>query len=74
LNANITMTNQRAARILEYERTDEIIGRSGFDFIVPEDWARARENIQQVFETGLVRDIEYTLLKKMLAQISNGSS
>jgi PAS domain S-box-containing protein len=64
LNANIIMINQQGFKLLGYEQAEEMIGKSGFDFVAPEDLLSATEVMQRTFETGHDRDIELTLLKK----------
>ena len=64
LNLNIIMVNGPALTLYGCERSEEIIGKSVLDFLVPEQLARAREDIEKVLETGSIGTVEYTLLKK----------
>jgi PAS domain S-box-containing protein len=64
LDATVTMVNQQATRLFGYERAEEMIGKSAFDFIASQERSRARENLQRTLAMGRVRDIEYVLLKK----------
>ena len=64
LQGNVVFCNQQAARLHGYERPEEVIGLNAFDFIAPEEHSRAVENTQKTLQTGGVRDIPYTLLKR----------
>lgn len=64
LNVTITLVNQQVIRLFGFEYAEEMVGKSAFDLISPEEWPRAIENIQETLETGEIRNIEYTLLKK----------
>jgi PAS domain S-box-containing protein len=64
LNLNIIMVNRPALTLYGYEREEEAIGKSVLDYLVPEELARAREDIGKVLETGSIGTVEYTLLKK----------
>ena len=64
LNLNIIMVNRPAVTLYGYERSEEVIGKSVLDYLVPEQLARVREDIEKVLETGSIGTIEYTLRKK----------
>ncbi|MBN1862219.1 MAG: PAS domain S-box protein, partial [Dehalococcoidales bacterium] len=64
LEGKIGDTNKVALRMFGYDRKEDAIGRSLFDFIVVTDHDRVRENMQKMLKTGLSRDIEYTFLRK----------
>jgi len=64
LNLNIIMVNGPALTLYGCERSEEIIGKSVLDFLVPEQLARAREDIEKLLETGSIGTVEYTFLKK----------
>jgi PAS domain S-box-containing protein len=60
----ILMCNPQIARLLGYPHEDALLGRSLFEFFVPEDVPRAKENLRwriQADELGLV---EYQLLRR----------
>jgi PAS domain S-box-containing protein len=77
LDSTILMVNRRALALHGYERAEEMLGRSAFDFVAPEDQQRATANAQQTLTTGGVSNIEYTLLKqdgtRFLAELSAGT-
>lgn len=64
LNANIVEVNQAALRMHGYDRKDEVIGRSTFEFIAEKDRTKARRNLRRAIEQDYVNNIEYTLLGK----------
>jgi PAS domain S-box-containing protein len=64
LQPSFLMCNQQALVLFGYERPDEVLGRSVFEFIAPEEHARAIATIQQILDQGSVKEIEYTLMKK----------
>jgi PAS domain S-box-containing protein len=64
LNGTVLMCNQQAAIHYGAELPEGLVGLSGFDFIAPEDRDRAAENARRTLETGGVRNIEYTLVRK----------
>ena len=64
LSGTMLMCNQQAAIHYGVETPEELVGLNGFDIIAPEDRERAAENARLTLETGGVRNIEYTLLRK----------
>ncbi|MBS7249936.1 MAG: PAS domain S-box protein [Candidatus Freyarchaeota archaeon] len=64
LDGKILMVNREGLKLLGYEKEEELIGKSGFDFIAPEDRQRALEIMQRLLETGSARNIEYKIVKR----------
>lgn len=64
LNTRIVFCNGQALAMHGYDRLDEVIGRSALDFVAPEDRDRAIANARRTLETGNLRNIAYTLLRK----------
>ena len=64
LNGTMLMCNQQAAIHYGAKTPEELVGLNGFDIIAPEDRERAAENARLTLETGGVRNIEYTLVRK----------
>jgi PAS domain S-box-containing protein len=64
LSGTLLMCNQQAAVHYGAESPEQLVGLNGFDIIAPEDRDRAAENARRTLETGGVRNIEYTLLRK----------
>ena len=64
LEGHITFVSPRTLELHGYKSAEELIGRSAFDLIAPEDHERAMMNLQKTMKEGVVRKVEYTFLKK----------
>ena len=64
LDSKILMCNRQVAVLLGFESVEEMIGEKTFEFFIPEDRQRAEDNARKTLETGSVRNVEYTLIKK----------
>lgn len=64
LDLNFIVVNQMVQSVLGYERTEELIGHSFLDLVDPSDHPRVLEDARKLLETGVIRNIEYTFLKK----------
>jgi PAS domain S-box-containing protein len=64
MNGNIVECNQATLDILELSSKEELIGKSGFEFIPEKDHQRVRENLRRTLEQGSVKNVEYTYLTK----------
>jgi len=64
LRGTVLMCNRQATIQHGIGDPDGLLGLSGFDFVAPEDRERAIENARLTLETGGVRNVEYTLLRK----------
>ena len=65
----VKMANQRAAELLGFDKSEDLVGKNGLEFIAPEDRELAREDLQRTIETGGVRNVEYTLLRRDGSQL-----
>lgn len=65
LKGNLLVTNQQAARLHGYNSIEEMLsrGRNAFSLIEPEDRERAAENAQKTMETGMIRNVQYRMLR-----------
>ena len=61
---NVLMMNLVAAEILGYNTPDELIGKNVLEFFLPEEKESVLEMIKKTFINGIVRNIEYTLVRK----------
>ncbi len=61
---NIIMANHQGALLHGFDSVDDIIGINCYDFIAPQDRERTLFNAKKTLEEGVVRNVEYTLLKK----------
>ncbi len=62
--ANILMMNPAAVNIFGYESEDEMQGKNALEFFLQEDHQSVVQMIQQVLQYGLVRNLEFKLLRK----------
>ncbi len=57
----ILLANQQAARLMGFESVEELLSQvdNAYDLLAPEDHQRARDNLGELMESGILRDIEY---------------
>ena len=60
----ITFVSERMLSLYGLIQPEDVIGHSPFEFIAPEDHARARLNMQNVFKNNYTSYNQYTLVKK----------
>jgi len=76
LEGRIILANQQAARLLGFECAEELLSQvaSAYDLLAPEDHPRARDDLGKLIQTGILRDIEYSGIRRdgsrFLAEIS----
>jgi PAS domain S-box-containing protein len=56
--------SQRWLEMWGYENAEEVIGRSGFDFIAPESHEETRMKIQRFMKEGFIKNVVITCLRK----------
>lgn len=64
LEGKITFVSPQALKIHGFDKAEDILGKSAFDFIAPEDHKRALENTNRTLNKGYVRNVEYTMLRE----------
>ena len=64
LQARIVMANKELAELYGAESVEELLGRSSFEFIAPEELSRGLEGLQRFQENRIVRNDVYRLLRK----------
>ncbi|KKK88287.1 hypothetical protein LCGC14_2744700, partial [marine sediment metagenome] len=64
LKGIIIEISQRAVELSGFKSIEDIIGKSAFDFIAPEDHEKAAKNFQKTFKNGILENVEYKFLKK----------
>ena len=64
LQGRLLAVNPQGAEMLGYANPGELLERSVFDLIQPEDHERVRADITTTLETGTLRNAEYLLLRK----------
>ncbi len=63
INATVIWTNQQSVSLLGLSSPDDLLGRSAFEFVAPEDQERSVANARATLERGYVRGVEYTGLR-----------
>ncbi len=64
LEGNITYVSRQTLHLHGYKKADDLIGKSAFALIAPEDQDKAMKNLRRTIKEGTVRNLEYRLLKK----------
>lgn len=64
LRGRITDVSPRALRLHGFESAGQLIGRRIFELVAPEHHEKAIGNLQRSLTEGVLRDVEYTLLRK----------
>jgi len=64
MEGRISFVSERVLSLYGLIQPEDVIGHSPFEFIAPEDHARARLNIQNVFKSNYPSYNQYTLVKK----------
>jgi PAS domain S-box-containing protein len=64
LDGYITYVSQRTLQIHGFDSAEEVVGRSAFAFIAPENHEKAAKNLKKTLEGGSTKDLEYILVRK----------
>ncbi len=64
LHGRITFASRRAAELHGCELVEELYGRDPLDLVAPEDHDEFRANMQRTLQSEVLRNIEYTLLRR----------
>ncbi|MFC2061639.1 PAS domain S-box protein [Elusimicrobiota bacterium] len=64
MRGKITWVSQRTLEIHGFKSSEEVIGKSAFEFIAPEDHELAARNMEITLREGVIRNCEYNMLKK----------
>ncbi|MFQ6087991.1 MAG: PAS domain S-box protein [Candidatus Methanofastidiosia archaeon] len=64
LKGNITFVSNRTLEVHGFEKAEELIGKSAFELIAPENHEEAMINLKKTLKEGFLRNLEYTLLRK----------
>ncbi len=64
LQGRLTTANRQAVEMLGYAGPGELLGKSAFDLTPPEEHERMKADTTITLETGVVRNAEYTMLRK----------
>jgi PAS domain S-box-containing protein len=63
LEGTITQVSDRTVELHGAKNAGEMVGRSALEFLAPEEHERAVANIQKTLEEGIVRGIQYRMLR-----------
>ena len=64
LQGRLTTANRQAVGMLGYAGPGELLGKSAFDLTPPEEHERMKADTTTTLETGVMRNAEYTMLRK----------
>ncbi|MFA6169388.1 MAG: PAS domain S-box protein [Candidatus Margulisiibacteriota bacterium] len=64
LEGKITYASAEALKMNGIKNLEEMIGRNIFELVTPEQRNAARKSFQQTVETGLIKELEYSLLRR----------
>ncbi|MDY6796422.1 MAG: PAS domain S-box protein [Actinomycetota bacterium] len=64
LKGTITFISPRTVELHGYGSEEELLGTSAFELIAPEDRIKGFEELGRIVDMGVVRNSEYTLLRK----------
>lgn len=64
LKGKILYCNQKKVKMFGYDNPDQIIGKNGFDLLAQEERKRGTEELQKIFQQGILVNLEFTALRK----------
>src|ERR1017187_8650690 len=64
LQGRLTTANRQAVGMLGYAGPGELLGKSAFDLTPPAEHERMKADLTVTLETGVMRNAEYTMLRK----------
>ena len=64
LQGTITEVSPRAVQLYGHEKPEDLVGKSAFELIAPEDQSKALANLKLTLKEGFIRLAEYTFLRK----------
>jgi PAS domain S-box-containing protein len=64
LTGRATFVSRRLLEIHGADSVDELLGKTAFDFLAPEDHPRGNLYFKKTLEEGITRDIEYSFIRK----------
>jgi len=64
LQGTMTEVSPRAVQLYGYEAPEDLVGKSAFELIAPEDQTKALANLKLTLKEGFIRLAEYTFLRK----------
>lgn len=64
LEGRITHVSQRTLELHGVDHADELLGKSAFELIAPEDHEKVMITLEEILKEGFVRNVEYTMSKR----------
>jgi PAS domain S-box-containing protein len=64
LKGKILLCNKKIVEIGEYNKIEELIGKSIFELIIPEDRQNVKSNMRELLISESFKNVEYELIKK----------
>lgn len=64
LEGQITFVSDETLELSGFKKAKEVIGKNAFDFIAEEDKNRALKNLRKTIKQGVLKNAEYTMLRK----------
>jgi PAS domain S-box-containing protein/putative nucleotidyltransferase with HDIG domain len=64
LEGKIIYVSARTLELYSADSAEELLGKSAFELIHPNDHEKARENLMKTLKEGNVRNVEYTMIRK----------
>lgn len=64
MEGNIIQVSRQTLKLHGFKHADELIGKSAFSLIAPEDHKKAEKNLRKTFEKGILKNAVYTLVRK----------
>ena len=64
LTGRATFVSRRFLELHGAERVDEFLGKTAFDYMVPEDYEKGYRYFQKTLEDGITRDVDYSFVRK----------
>ena len=64
LTGHVSFVSRRLVELHGAESADEFLGKTAWDYLVPEDHEKYHQYLQKTLEDGITSDVEYTFIKK----------
>jgi len=64
LKGKIMDVSQRSLELYGCERAEEIVGKSAFELVAPENKTKARKDLRETLKKGILRNSQHNILKK----------
>ena len=64
LTGHVSFVSRRLVELHGAESADEFLGKTAWDYLVPEDHEKYHHFLQKTLEDGITSDVEYTFIKK----------